>query len=293
MRVGIIGCGATGLLTAGFLDGHHEVFLYGRREFHTDKLNRDGFILEIQNEMRKFHIQAALARHMTEKDLMMICVKQPDLPNVIEMVKKFPEMPLFFMQNGMGHEELAMQLKNPIYVGVSEHGACRKDIGRVAYNGAGRIIAGCLQGDRDEFTKVIEALNNPDYPFDISEDIAEIQKMKLLANAVINPITAVFRVKNGCLLENKALKEFAKSLCLEAAEVLCIDQSRAWKHCSKIAEKTAANRSSMLQDIEAGRKTEVDSILGYLMKKGRPPTIGFFLDCIKALESLAIGEENE
>jgi 2-dehydropantoate 2-reductase len=96
---------------------------------------------------------------------------------------------------------------------------------------------------------------------------------KAVANAAINPLTALWRVTNGELLASPERRELLAALAREAAAVaqargitLPFDDPAAY--VEGVCRATAANRSSMLQDVEAGRPTEIDSINGVLIAEG-------------------------
>ncbi|WLV25673.1 2-dehydropantoate 2-reductase [Aciduricibacillus chroicocephali] len=295
MKVGIIGCGATGLLMASFLGRVHNVTLYARRLEQVEDLNKNGFVLETSAGSKVFHIPAKHINELEEEELAIICVKQPDVQPLLANLKNHPAMPILFLQNGMGHERLAASLPNPVLIGVNEHGVRLVSPNRIRYGGSGNIIIGPLQGDHDLLVKISEALDSQEHPFVLSDNIIYFQKMKLLVNAVINPITTLFRVNNGRIIDNTHLRELALKTSNEASFALGIDQEAAWQQCLLIAGRTAENRSSMLQDMEAGRRTEIDSILGYIIDVSDKElvTIDFLIKCIKALETIHVQGEDE
>ena len=96
---------------------------------------------------------------------------------------------------------------------------------------------------------------------------------KALVNAAINPVTAVRGVTNGRLLEEPARGE-ARALLREALAVARsagydFSEAEALGDLDRVVRATAANRSSMLQDLDRGRPTEVDTISGALLALGR------------------------
>lgn len=124
---------------------------------------------------------------------------------------------------------------------------------------------------------------------------------KLVANAIINPLTAIYGVKNGALLKPEEVPGLEKDMVRLYHEVSAILmfhipltipppdgdvmnlayiellQRYSYKNLKKIVEKVAAmtaeNTSSMLADVEAGRKTEIDYINGYLVRLGKKYTL--------------------
>lgn len=101
---------------------------------------------------------------------------------------------------------------------------------------------------------------------------------KLAANAVINPITALMHCKNGELLssrwENETFDFWMRHILQEvilvaqATSAITLDKMKLEDYVNKVIVDTSANKSSMLQDIEAARETEIDFLNGYIVDTG-------------------------
>lgn len=105
---------------------------------------------------------------------------------------------------------------------------------------------------------------------------------KLIVNAMINPLSAIFNRKNGQLFNQPAIAYLMRLLLSEASVVVRslpelaslpnldsrFSTSRLENMVKHVAEGTATNTSSMLQDVMAGRETEIDYINGYIIRKG-------------------------
>jgi 2-dehydropantoate 2-reductase len=107
----------------------------------------------------------------------------------------------------------------------------------------------------------------------VVRDIQSARLRKLLANVCLNPVTAVFGVRNG-EVRKPPYSLFAQALALEAAPVLAaeglkITPREAIRRVMDVAKVTAGNRSSMLQDIMARRRTEIDHLTGALLRMAR------------------------
>jgi 2-dehydropantoate 2-reductase len=128
----------------------------------------------------------------------------------------------------------------------------------------------------------------------IVRDIRRARLQKLLANVCLNPVTAVFRVRNG-ELSRPPYSIFAEALAAEAAPVLAAEGLRitprqAIRRVMEVAKVTARNRSSMLQDLLAGRRTENDHLTGALLRLARRhrvavPTHASFHRIIRVMEA--------
>ena len=132
--------------------------------------------------------------------------------------------------------------------------------------------------------KVLEApiLAAKEYP---AQEMVYLQLEKLVINAMLNPLTAIFDCRNGELFEKGTIIKLMRVLLQETAQVLQLlpeIQNSEDPHLEKrfstqelelkvldVAEKNAKNTSSMLQDVRAGKQTEIDYINGWIVNKGR------------------------
>ncbi|WP_341650175.1 ketopantoate reductase family protein [Thauera humireducens] len=122
----------------------------------------------------------------------------------------------------------------------------------------------------------------------VDPDIARARLAKLLVNLAINPLAALFRVPNGALLEppHRVLLDtlVREALPVLRANGLDLDEGAALTRVHGVARATAANRASMLQDVLAGRRTEIDAIIGALL--GMAETGGFEVPTHRAVHTL-------
>ena len=107
----------------------------------------------------------------------------------------------------------------------------------------------------------------------VVRDIRSARLRKLLANVCLNPVTAVFGVRNGAV-RKPPYDRFVEALAREAASVLAaeglkITAAQAMRGVMDVAKVTARNRSSMLQDVMARRRTEIDYLTGALLQMAR------------------------
>lgn len=101
------------------------------------------------------------------------------------------------------------------------------------------------------------------------DDIREPQWKKLVANAVINPLTALHDVPNGHIVSDPALRDAATRLCQEADRVLQALNpdwpGHSLDNVLAVAQATAGNTSSMRADRQRGAPTEIEAINGWLV----------------------------
>ncbi len=172
------------------------------------------------------------------------------------------------VQNGIGNEDIISKYAERVLGGVTSYAANLKD-GVVVYAGKGVTWIGNWKGCREDEVKDVVNFMEKAIDVRVAEDIVEMKWRKAAINAVINPLTAITRKKNGAIL--KELWGSAKILCRECKLVL---RSMGYdvnveEEVRKVAKLTAENRSSMLQDVERGKRTEIDAITGKFVEEGK------------------------
>jgi 2-dehydropantoate 2-reductase len=143
------------------------------------------------------------------------------------------------------------------------------------------------------FETLAKHLRKAGFDARVVADIRAARLRKLLANVCLNPVTALFRVRNGEVLR-PPYTIFVEALAAEAAPALAaeglkIKPDEAIRSVLDVAKATAANRSSMLQDVLAGRRTENDYLSGALLRLARKhgvavPTHTAFHRLIRVME---------
>ncbi len=202
------------------------------------------------------------------------------------------------IQNGMGHAEvLASRVgTHSVLGGTTTHGAWRGETGS-HWVGRGSIKLGYLDGGPASgnaerlLNYLAESSLNPEWDMEIRKSIW----IKLLINVAINPICSIAGVRNGSLLESPYLWEQSISAMSEASSVahacgVDLSDIDLEEMLSEVVNSTADNRCSMLQDLMAGRKTEIESICGAIVSKGESigiptPRNSMLMALVKGVES--------
>jgi len=176
-----------------------------------------------------------------------------------------PDAELILLQNGLGSQDaVAAQLPQARSIFASStEGAFRESDWRVVFAGHGYTWL----GDASHPTPPIwlDDLQAAGIPHEWSTDILTRLWRKLALNCAINPLTVLYECRNGDLQAHQC--EVA-TLCAELAELLeCCGQPAAAQdlqnEVERVIQATAANYSSMYQDVASGRRTEISYLLGY------------------------------
>lgn len=183
------------------------------------------------------------------------------------------EVPIVLLHNGMGiAEQVAEQFPdNPLLVGVTSHGAMRGQHYSFRHTGKGETWIGPFNEAGRQHRHIADDLARALGQAEWDEQIQRRQWQKLAINCMINPLTALHRVKNGELSTPRfgdALTQLSVELAdVMQAEGMEVGADELLRRALTVAELTADNHSSMLQDREAGRVTEIDAITGYLLAR--------------------------
>lgn len=293
MKFGVVGGGAVGLLFSAYLlENQRSLTLYTRTKEQADLLKSKGLTLHKNSQVKKYSLNSSpfLEDRLTE-DFLIITVKQYQLRDVIEMLSKIKKRKtILFVQNGMGHIQLLTKIKHHnILLGVVEHGALRHSACEIEHTGIGQVKVSALNNHDYKVPHFKSVFVAKDFPISVENDWYEMVAKKLVANAVINPLTTLYRVKNGGLLENHLIINM-KALFEEVFTVIDLaEKQEVWEQVLSICRNTSRNQSSMLKDVKEGRKTEVDAILGFLLEQASKrnksmPLTEFLFQSIKSME---------
>ena len=280
--IAIIGAGALGLHFAARLAGQGPVAVVARNRARAVAL-RAGVDIGAQ----RYVPEVFAPEDAPAADWVLVLVKAADTADAARTARAMAPRGVLSLQNGLTGELLAAACGAiPADQGITTEGAFR-DGARVVPSGAGETLL------PPGFEAVAEALVAAGFRARVEPDIAGARLAKLLVNLAINPLAALFRVPNGALLEEPyrrlldALVNEAWPILRAAGLQLDADAARARVHA--VATATAGNRASMLQDVLAGRRTEIDAITGTLLAmaaaQGVPvPTHQALFTLLKRLE---------
>ncbi|MEM3851470.1 MAG: 2-dehydropantoate 2-reductase [Methanomassiliicoccales archaeon] len=273
----ILGAGATGKALACFLQrGHNEVCLIAKKsqlQQLAKGITVSGFI------KGSFKPQVCDAKHsslfLRKAEFLIVAVKAYDTIAAIESIKGSlrDETSVVSLQNGFDsfHNLRRAGLRN-IVSGITTLAVTPLSASRIRIVTGGKTLLGSVDGIAAEgVSKFNSILNSSGLKSYVSSNIMKEIWLKGIANSCINPLTALLHVTNGVLVEQPALRELVSVLCGEAvsiahAEDLSLKKPQCVRRVLSICRSTYGNRSSMLVDIERGKRTEIESLNGYLCR---------------------------
>lgn len=274
MRIVIFGAGSLGCGLGGLLAEKHEVVLVGRRE-NTDAVRIHGLRLtgEVEGTVE---VEAREAIDgLAQPELVVLTAKAYQTKAAVEALSRmpWPDAQAMTLQNGLGNLEVLRGWKGAKAFGATTTmGAALVSPGNVRLSGLGRTVVGA-DLDEEGARRIAEAFSACGLQVDVRRDIAGEIWAKAVVNCCINPLTAILRVPNGRLLESAAVSRLMSDLCIECSAValaagVALPEGRMIDRVRAVAEDTAGNRSSMLRDIELGRRTEIAQLNGAVCKVG-------------------------
>ena len=297
MKIGIIGGGAVGLLFAGYLGQLFDVVLIVRRESQVHALLKNGITIHTENASFTTRVNAIQRiEEPLELDLVIVTVKEYDLLSVERVIFELgTELPLMFVQNGIGHVEWVKSLPHhDLIAGSVEHGALKENDSSIHHLGKAKTNIALIRGNWGVVEEVVSQSMDL-FPFSFQHDFEKMLLTKLFINVSINPLTALAGVTNGKLIENPHFNQLQRELFNELLQLFPhMEGSIAFEEVMDICRNTYQNRSSMLKDIESNRKTEIESILGVLLREAEKehhsvPIMNVLYRLVKGIEREGLG----
>jgi 2-dehydropantoate 2-reductase len=299
MEVLVFGAGSLGSLVGGLLARRHDVTLVGR-DPHVTAVHESGLRVSGAVETTT-HPAATTDGEGHDADLAVVTVKSFDTAAAAESLATGNVDTVLSLQNGLTEETLAERLPDAtVLAGTATYGADRPEAGHVACTGVGRVTLGALAGGTDPAAERAGwAFRTAGVETLVAADMPRRRWEKLAVNAGINAVTALARVENGALADGpaqvvarRAARETAR---VARAEGVTLSNRRAVEAVERVVGATADNRSSTLQDVAAGRQTEVEAIFGEVVARAERasreghvdvsvPTVRTLADLLRAWE---------
>lgn len=317
MHIMIIGAGSLGLLFAAKLAPNcSQLTIVTRSEGQARELAEHGIQLvgteSLETKLAKSivfqsyseEISGNVAAVAREVDYIFLMVKQTAIsPELITYIQNNMTCHTYLIcfQNGVGHEVKLSQAIgwDKLLFAITTEGAKRIGPTSVKHTGHGITYLGELEPKNLTVTNhqhifIVQLLELAGFRAELSKNMEVRIWTKLVINAVINPLTAILRVQNGELLRSVWTLSLMQDLYQEVLRLAAAKGIELpvdlWDTVQAVCEGTKTNHSSMLQDIEASRHTEIDYLNGSLVKMGNEmgldlPANSLVYRMIKAIEN--------
>lgn len=277
-RVAILGAGAMGTLFAYLLAEHNDVTLVDVRGDVVETINTEGGVRLDDGDVRPTLATQDPARAFATNYLF-VFVKAP---NTLGAIRPFagqlnPATPIVSLQNGLGNEEAiktALGGTVPLVIGITNEAGIAVGHGRSRRAGVGVTVVGSAGASTPTVRAVGDLIGGAGLECRVAYDIRPHLWGKLLANAAINPISALADAKNGIITSDADAAELARAVALESAAVaralrVNLPFGDAWEYVREVVASSSDARNSMTIDLAARMKTEIDHVNGAIVAAGR------------------------
>ena len=306
MRTIVLGAGAMGSLFGWRLkQGGYDVTLIDTWKEHVEKIKREGLKVE-QSDGTISTVEIPITDDpKTLKgtyDLIIVFVKgyvtKEAVKSILHLIGK--ETTVITLQNGIGNANNMESIVSPdqIAVGGTAYGGGIIEPGFVAHRAWGNTYIGPF-GENVEFSKlqkIAEILTECNIPTEAQHDVSSVIWSKLMINVAYNGLTSISRLRNIDFTSTPEGKDLIRGVVSEAVEVanaqgIEIIYKDPVAECIRVGlEDIAQNKSSMVQDSDFNRKTEIDNINGAIVNLGskygiETPYNKIVADLIKLIES--------
>jgi len=280
VKIVIIGAGAMGSLFGALLaESGEDVRLYDIWKEHVEVINEKGLGIELGDKARSVRVNATSdKRQIGKTDLAIIFVKSTQTGDAARTASELLENSGFVLtlQNGMGNADIIGEVVDPVRIiaGTTSHGATMLGPGSIRHAGNGPTVIGMWSGiQKTGIQKIAAVFNKAGIITETVDDVRNVIWAKLFVNVGINAITALTGIKNGRIIDlpsTKALSCAAVEEAMKVAGALGVKVAdNTVEHVFQVAEATGANRSSMGQDVDNKRQTEISVINGAIVKEAK------------------------
>jgi 2-dehydropantoate 2-reductase len=304
VKIAIVGTGAMGSVYAGlFASAGHEVWAIDRWQEHVDAMRSHGLRVEGASGERTVQLNATTdPRDAGPCDLVVLATKAMHVATAAASLKPLlkSETPVLSIQNGLGGPEAAASVlgKERVMVGVvGGFGASMRAPGHAHHNGMELVRLGEFGGPITERLKKVENLwRGAGFRVKVFDDIDQLVWEKLICNCSLSGPCGVSGMTVGEVMADTDLAKVSAACATEAFDVarkkgvyLGFDDPVAYTR--EFASKIPLSRPSVLLDLLAGRRSEIDVINGSIPRVGRE--VGIAAPVNEAITALVHAKERQ
>jgi 2-dehydropantoate 2-reductase len=304
MKIAVIGAGAMGsIFGAGFTEGGHDAVLVDVAQPLVDKLKQDGARIRARDGSERTVAVEATTDPASAgvADVVVFFTKCYHTAAAAEGAKPLvgPDTVVASLQNGWGNGDVLAAAYPPgqVVVGVTYNSGTVLGLGEVAHPGVGPTLLGPYEGgDTAGAERLAEAIGDAGLEAQLVPEVRPEIWKKLILNAATLPTAALTGMSAGELTAQPQMRELVSDAAREAVAVARslgydIDEEERISYIHGLLERAGPTRGSMLQDFEAGRRTEIDVINGAVVKAAgehgiATPLNSAFVSLVKGWEAV-------
>lgn len=277
-RVAVVGAGAVGGFFGGLMArAGASVVMIGRQAF-VDAVQAKGLFLEARDFQETVRVEASTdLAAVRGADIVLLCVKTTDTAETARQLAPSlgPGVLVVSLQNGVDNAEQIRAASGIDAVACVVYvAAAVKAPGHVQHFGRGDLVIG---PDTERHRRLAEQFARCGVPCRVSDNIEGELWVKFIANCALNPVSGVGQAKYGRIAANS---DAVRLLEMVGEEVLAVanaanivlpgvvDRAAALAVSMRIASQMTEQFSSTGQDLNRGKRTEIDSLNGHVVRKG-------------------------
>ena len=289
LNIAVMGAGAVGCYFGGMLAraGHH-VMLIARAE-HVEAILRDGLRMQTQTFDEYVRLAASSENKAVQgADLVLFCVKSADTETAGALMKPHlaPGAFVLTLQNGVDNADRlrAVLPRHAVAAAVVYVATAMAGPGHVKHNGRGELV---IEPSRSS-EAIALAMTAAGIPVSISSNVRGELWAKLTLNCAYNAVSAIVQLPYGQTTKGEGIPELMHDLVQECLAVAAAEdvtvEGDVNAAIARLATSMPAQYSSTAQDLARGRRTEIDYLNGYVVRRAQ--TLGIATPANRAVWAL-------
>jgi 2-dehydropantoate 2-reductase len=280
-RIAVVGAGAVGCYFGGMLArAGAPVTLIGRAP-HVDAIHRDGLFIDSIHFKERVSVSASTElTAVRDAELVLFSVKTVDTESTAKLLAQYlaPDTNVISLQNGVDNAERMdfaagiQAISAVVYIAAEMSG-----LGQVKHSGRGDLVIGnplSNQGaSESELAEIAEIFTRAGVPCRVSQNITLELWTKLIMNCAYNALSALSRTRYGRLVDDAGSIEVMRQAVSEGVAVgnasgVRLSEDELMAAVLELGRVVPEALSSTAQDIARGKPTEIDSLNGFVVRRG-------------------------
>lgn len=275
--IAVVGAGAVGSYFGGLLARTGAAVTLIGRTAHVDAVKRDGLLFESGGTSERIKVEASTdIAAVRGARLVLFCVKSFDTDEAARQMKPHlaSNAVVLSLQNGVDNpERIRRHVGNPVIPVLIYIGASSPAPGHVRHTGGSKLVTGAMSpADRAAVDGIAALLTRTGLSVTISDDIEAELWVKLVLNCAYNAVSALSGSNYGRMVADPEVRRIMQDT---VDEVRAVARAKGVRLPGNVAEINFAladampqQRSSTAQDIDKGRRTEIEHLNGYVVREG-------------------------
>jgi 2-dehydropantoate 2-reductase len=304
-RIAVLGAGAVGCYFGGMLARAGAAVTLVARAQHVAAVNERGLFLDTLQFREHVRVVASEDAHaVAGHDFVLVCVKSGDTDEATRAMQPHLDRDavVVSLQNGVDNaERIGAIIGRDVLAAVVYVGAHMAGPGHVRHTGRGDlVIGGPNPSQAERASRLTKILADAEVPCILAADIRGELWTKLVLNCAYNAMSALTQLQYGPMLDAPHGRALMAEIVREAHAVaraagVALGEAARLDRVLALAAAMPLQRSSTAQDIERGRRTEIDALNGYLVSRaealGVPVPVNRTLHALVSLRERSTGVE--